>query len=146
MRNPTIGYCQGFNFIVGRLIKVVNEEVRIIIFRSEFLIDRFIFIGGFLDVLLNNRDDYATWLLFQYGWCTHWLEGFQWNFRREISGLIRSSPLVRVWPIINHILMVRLLFLLQCAFWSKTFMIIYWFIVISEIVGFVFLKGLQNIL
>ena len=27
IRNPTIGYCQGFNFIVGRLLKVVNEEV-----------------------------------------------------------------------------------------------------------------------
>lgn len=29
VRNPTIGYCQGFNFIVGRLLLVVNEEVSI---------------------------------------------------------------------------------------------------------------------
>jgi len=29
IRNPTIGYCQGFNFIVGRLLKVVNEEVNV---------------------------------------------------------------------------------------------------------------------
>jgi hypothetical protein len=27
IRNPTIGYCQGFNFIVGRLITIMTEEV-----------------------------------------------------------------------------------------------------------------------
>lgn len=27
VRNPTIGYCQGFNFIVGRLLKLMSEEV-----------------------------------------------------------------------------------------------------------------------
>jgi len=27
LRNPNIGYCQGFNFIVGRLLKIMNEEV-----------------------------------------------------------------------------------------------------------------------
>jgi hypothetical protein len=26
VRNPNIGYCQGFNFIVGRLLMVLNEE------------------------------------------------------------------------------------------------------------------------
>ncbi len=26
-RNLTIGYCQGFNFIVGRLVKIYSEEV-----------------------------------------------------------------------------------------------------------------------
>lgn len=25
-RNPTIGYCQGMNFIVGRLLRFMNEE------------------------------------------------------------------------------------------------------------------------
>lgn len=25
-RNPTIGYCQGMNFIVGRLLKFMDEE------------------------------------------------------------------------------------------------------------------------
>jgi len=25
-RNPTIGYCQGMNFIVGNLLKELNEE------------------------------------------------------------------------------------------------------------------------
>lgn len=25
-RNPTVGYCQGMNFIVGRLLKFMNEE------------------------------------------------------------------------------------------------------------------------
>lgn len=27
-RNITLGYCQGFNFIVGRIMKVVDKEVR----------------------------------------------------------------------------------------------------------------------
>lgn len=27
VRNPTIGYSQGFNFIVGRLLKIMTEEV-----------------------------------------------------------------------------------------------------------------------
>lgn len=27
VRNPTIGYCQGFNFIVGRLVRIMSEEV-----------------------------------------------------------------------------------------------------------------------
>lgn len=26
-RNPTIGYCQGMNFIVGRLRRFLSEEV-----------------------------------------------------------------------------------------------------------------------
>ena len=26
-RNVSLGYCQGFNFIVGRLLKVLNNEV-----------------------------------------------------------------------------------------------------------------------
>ena len=26
VRNPEIGYCQGFNFIVGRLLKIMTEE------------------------------------------------------------------------------------------------------------------------
>jgi len=26
-RNITIGYCQGFNFIVGKLLKIYTEEV-----------------------------------------------------------------------------------------------------------------------
>ena len=25
-RNPTIGYCQGMNFVAGRLLKVLEEE------------------------------------------------------------------------------------------------------------------------
>lgn len=25
-RNPTVGYCQGMNFIVGRLLQFMNEE------------------------------------------------------------------------------------------------------------------------
>lgn len=25
-RNPTVGYCQGMNFIVGRLLRYMNEE------------------------------------------------------------------------------------------------------------------------
>ena len=25
-RNPTVGYCQGMNFIVGRLLQYMNEE------------------------------------------------------------------------------------------------------------------------
>lgn len=25
-RNPTIGYCQGMNFVAGRLLKVLSEE------------------------------------------------------------------------------------------------------------------------
>jgi hypothetical protein len=29
VRNPTIGYCQGFNFIVGRLVQIMSEEVRL---------------------------------------------------------------------------------------------------------------------
>ena len=33
-RNITLGYCQGFNFIVGRLMKVVNDEVSKIEFFS----------------------------------------------------------------------------------------------------------------
>jgi hypothetical protein len=28
-RNISIGYCQGFNFIVGRLLKLYNKEVKI---------------------------------------------------------------------------------------------------------------------
>lgn len=56
IRNPTIGYCQGFNFIVGRLLKVVNEEVKI---DANDLT-----IGSFLDVLPNNRDNDAIGLLF----------------------------------------------------------------------------------
>lgn len=27
-RNSTIGYCQGFNFIVGRLLEIIEEEVK----------------------------------------------------------------------------------------------------------------------
>jgi hypothetical protein len=27
-RNISIGYCQGFNFIVGRLLKIFNSEVK----------------------------------------------------------------------------------------------------------------------
>ena len=27
-RNSTIGYCQGFNFIVGRLLEITGDEVR----------------------------------------------------------------------------------------------------------------------
>lgn len=27
-RNPTIGYCQGMNYIVGRLVKYLTEEVK----------------------------------------------------------------------------------------------------------------------
>ena len=30
-RNPSIGYCQGMNFIVARLKKYLNEEVRVIV-------------------------------------------------------------------------------------------------------------------
>ena len=30
-RNSSIGYTQGFNFIVGRLLKIIGNEVRIII-------------------------------------------------------------------------------------------------------------------
>lgn len=26
-RNISIGYCQGFNFIVGRILKIINDEV-----------------------------------------------------------------------------------------------------------------------
>lgn len=26
-RNSTIGYCQGFNFIVGKILKICNNEV-----------------------------------------------------------------------------------------------------------------------
>ena len=26
IRNPEIGYCQGFNFIVGRFLKIMDEE------------------------------------------------------------------------------------------------------------------------
>ena len=29
-RNSSIGYNQGFNFIVGRILEIVNDEVRII--------------------------------------------------------------------------------------------------------------------
>ena len=25
-RNPTVGYCQGMNFIVGRMLQYMNEE------------------------------------------------------------------------------------------------------------------------
>jgi hypothetical protein len=28
IRNISIGYCQGFNFIVGKLLKVIENEVR----------------------------------------------------------------------------------------------------------------------
>ena len=27
VRNPMIGYCQGFNFVVGRMLQVMEEEV-----------------------------------------------------------------------------------------------------------------------
>lgn len=27
-RNSSIGYCQGFNFIVGRLLQILNNEVK----------------------------------------------------------------------------------------------------------------------
>ena len=30
-RNTTVGYSQGFNFIVGRILKIVNDEVNIYI-------------------------------------------------------------------------------------------------------------------
>lgn len=26
VRNPEIGYCQGFNFMVGRFLKIMSEE------------------------------------------------------------------------------------------------------------------------
>lgn len=29
-RNITLGYCQGFNFIVGRIMKIIDNEVKII--------------------------------------------------------------------------------------------------------------------
>ena len=31
IRNSSIGYTQGFNFIVGRLLKIIGNEVRILI-------------------------------------------------------------------------------------------------------------------
>jgi len=30
-RNISIGYCQGFNFIVGKLLKVIENEVNLLI-------------------------------------------------------------------------------------------------------------------
>ena len=33
-RNPTIGYCQGMNFIVGNLLKYIDEEESFWIFVS----------------------------------------------------------------------------------------------------------------
>jgi hypothetical protein len=29
-RNVSIGYCQGFNFLVGRLIKIYHKEVNLL--------------------------------------------------------------------------------------------------------------------
>ena len=34
-RNLTIGYCQGFNFIVGRILKIVENEVKSKFFLQE---------------------------------------------------------------------------------------------------------------
>ena len=52
VRNPTIGYCQGFNFIIGRLVRIMSEEVSI----REALTQT----GSFLDLLLDNRVHDAT--------------------------------------------------------------------------------------
>lgn len=65
MRNPTIGYCQGFNFIVGRLLLVVNEEVRLL--WNKYL-------GSVLDVLHDNWNHATVRLLFKYGGSIDWLE------------------------------------------------------------------------
>ncbi len=34
-RNMSIGYCQGFNFIVGRLLKLFDSEVSVCLFRKK---------------------------------------------------------------------------------------------------------------
>ena len=44
-RNVSIGYCQGFNFIVGRLLKIFDKEVFFLI-----IIGR-----GFLGIYSNYR-------------------------------------------------------------------------------------------
>lgn len=66
VRNPTIGYCQGFNFIVGRLLLVVNEEVSINWIK---------YLGSVLDVLYDHWNNDASWLLLKYGRRSYWLEG-----------------------------------------------------------------------
>ena len=39
-KNSTIGYNQGFNFIVGRILQVVNDDVKIFLYNKFFLIGR----------------------------------------------------------------------------------------------------------
>lgn len=39
-RNSSIGYTQGFNFIVGRILQIMENEVRIYIYINCKLIDR----------------------------------------------------------------------------------------------------------
>ena len=37
-RETTIGYCQGFNFIVGKILKVCEDEVNILLLKYNNLI------------------------------------------------------------------------------------------------------------
>ena len=37
-RETTIGYCQGFNFIVGKILKVCEDEVNILLIKYNNLI------------------------------------------------------------------------------------------------------------
>ena len=61
IRNSSIGYCQGFNFIALTILEVVKNEVIIYLFNIEFL---FLTIGiFFLDFLLTNRRNITYKLL-----------------------------------------------------------------------------------
>ena len=56
-RNSSIGYTQGFNFIVGRLLQIIGNEVRII----NIIIYKYIFIGrNILGFCSNNRNNFTS--------------------------------------------------------------------------------------
>ena len=49
IRNPEIGYCQGFNYIVGRLLKIMSEEEAF--WMLSMLLETFIPIDYYSNVL-----------------------------------------------------------------------------------------------
>lgn len=58
IRNSSIGYCQGFNFIALRIIEIAQNEVIFIFYYFLIIIGK-----CFLDFLSINRGNFATQLL-----------------------------------------------------------------------------------
>ena len=53
-RETTIGYCQGFNFIVGRILKICDNEVIILIYNIYIIINNNYIGRNILDFFNDN--------------------------------------------------------------------------------------------